>query len=122
MPRKPKVPCQHPGCPELVEPGMKYCEKHKPLHPAEIRPEQGATARGYGYAWQKASKRFLAAHPLCEECKRQGRYVKATDVDHIKAHRGNRKLFWDQNNWEALCHSCHSKKTAREDLHPVYSY
>ena len=117
MPRKPKTPCMHPGCPELVEPGTKYCEKHK--KPAEPR---GANERGYGYAWQKARKAFLATHPLCEECKKRGLYVKATDIDHIKAHRGDKKLFWDKNNWVALCHSCHSKKTAREDLHPIYSY
>jgi 5-methylcytosine-specific restriction protein A len=24
-------------------------------------------------------------------------------------------LFWDQSNWQPLCHTCHSKKTARED-------
>lgn len=33
MPFKAKVPCRHPGCPELVEPGRLYCEKHLPLHP-----------------------------------------------------------------------------------------
>ena len=26
MPMKPKVPCRHPGCAELVAPGQKYCE------------------------------------------------------------------------------------------------
>ncbi|KAE8545359.1 hypothetical protein F6453_2331 [Marinobacter nauticus] len=25
------------------------------------------------------------------------------------------KLFWDDSNWQALCHSCHSEKTASED-------
>mgnify|MGYP002624165148 FL=1 len=119
MPSKPKVPCQHPGCAELITPGKKFCEKHKPLHPEIIR---SAGSRGYGRQWQKARKRFLAAHPLCEECMKNGRYVKATDVDHIIAHRGDKTLFWDRSNWRALCHSCHSKKTAKEDLHPEYSY
>ena len=119
MPRKSKVPCQQPGCPELVEAGTKYCEKHKRQHPEIIR---SANSRGYGSAWQKFRKRFLAEHPLCEECMKKGRYVKATDIDHIKAHRGDQSLFWDQGNMMALCHSCHSKKTAREDLHPIYEY
>jgi 5-methylcytosine-specific restriction protein A len=35
MPYKPKVPCRHPGCAELVEAGQKYCEKHKRMHPEE---------------------------------------------------------------------------------------
>ena len=53
MPKKPKVPCGHPGCPELIEPGTKFCEKHRPLHPEVTRP---AAKRGYGSRWQKASK------------------------------------------------------------------
>lgn len=119
MPMKPKHPCRHPGCPELVEAGQKYCERHKSMHPEEVR---SAASRGYNSRWRKARKAFLQSHPLCEECLKHGRYVKATDVDHIKAHRGDPKLFWDQSNWQALCHSCHSKKTAREDSHPVYHY
>ena len=57
---KPKVSCRHPGCPELVDAGKKYCEKHKPLHREEIR---SAGSRGYGRAWQRASRQYLAAHP-----------------------------------------------------------
>lgn len=80
MPRRPRVPCGHPGCPELIEPGTKFCEKHRPLHPEVTRP---AAKRGYGSRWQKASKAFLQSHPLCAECRKQGRYTKATVVDHI---------------------------------------
>ena len=91
MPVKPKTPCQHPGCPELVAPGEKYCEKHKPFHPQEVRP---AAKRGYGSKWQKARREYLAGHPLCVLCEREGRYRKATVVDHIIPHRGDQKLFW----------------------------
>ena len=119
MPSKPKTSCRHPGCPELVPAGQKYCDKHKLLHPEEIR---SASSRGYDSAWQKARKKFLEVHPLCVECLRQGRYVKATDVDHVIPHHGNMDLFWDMSNWQALCHSCHSKKTVSEDMHPVYGY
>lgn len=87
MPGKPRVPCGHPGCPELIEPGTKFCEKHKPLHPEITRP---AAKRGYGSRWQKASKAFLQSHPLCAECLKQGRYTKATVVDHIVPHRVTR--------------------------------
>ena len=89
------------------------------MHPEEIR---SASSRGYGRAWQKARKEYLNAHPLCVECLRQGRYVKATDVDHIKPHHGDPALFWDRDNWQSLCHRCHSKKTGREDMHPEYGY
>jgi 5-methylcytosine-specific restriction protein A len=54
-------------------------------------------------------------HPLCEECKRNGRLTPATVVDHITPHKGNRELFWDESNWQALCKSCHDRKTAKED-------
>jgi 5-methylcytosine-specific restriction protein A len=53
---------------------------------------------------------------------KSGRYVKATDVDHIVPHRGDSILFWDQNNWQALCHRHHSIKTRREDHNPEYRY
>ena len=119
MPYKPNVPCKHPGCAALIPPGSRYCERHKEMHPEEARP---AAERGYGPAWQKARKAFLLVHPLCEECRKAGRYIKATDVDHIVPHRGDMKLFWDESNWQALCHSCHSKKTRRSDQNPVYHY
>lgn len=119
MPMKPKTPCRHPGCPNLVPSGTLYCEEHKSLHPETVR---SASVRGYGRAWQRARAVFLAAHPFCEECLKQGRYVKATDVDHVAAHRGDPKLFWDRSNWRALCHRCHSIKTHREDLHPAYEF
>jgi 5-methylcytosine-specific restriction protein A len=38
----------------------------------------------------------------------------ATDVDHVVPHRGDRQLFWDTSNHQALCHSCHSRKTGKE--------
>ena len=50
------------------------------------------------------------------------KYVRATVVDHIIPHRGDQKLFWDQNNWQALCKSCHDKKTLTEDINPTYTY
>ena len=119
MPTKPKVPCKHPGCAALIPSGTKYCEAHKPLHPEEVR---SAASRGYGSAWQKASRAFLQAHPLCEECRKDGRYTKATVVDHIKPHRGDPVLFWDQDNWQRLCKHHHDVKTRTEDQFPEYHY
>ena len=119
MPTKPRVPCKHPGCAALIPSGTKYCDQHKPLHPEENR---SSAKLGYGAAWQKARKRFLLSHPLCVECLKEGRYVKATDVDHIIPHRGDRRLFWDESNWQALCHRCHSSKTRRQDQTPTYHY
>ena len=119
MPRMPDHPCGHPGCPRLVPRGKKYCDEHAAQHPEEVRP---ASERGYGSAWRKARRRYLEAHPLCVACMKEGRYTKATDVDHIVPHRGDPALFWDEDNWQALCHRHHSVKTRREDHCPVYTY
>jgi 5-methylcytosine-specific restriction protein A len=48
-------------------------------------------------------------------------------VDHIVSHHGDEALFWDEDNLQALCKSCHDKKTAREDgrwgsKNKVYTY
>ncbi|MCY1283417.1 HNH endonuclease [compost metagenome] len=70
--------------------------------------------RGYTYRWQKERERFLAKHPLCCQCEKEGRVTEATDVDHIIPHRGDESLFWRESNWQPLCHSCHSAKTQAE--------
>lgn len=118
MPYRPKVPCRHPGCAKLIDSG-KYCSEHLPLHPEVTR---SASKRGYGSKWQRASKAYLKEHPLCEICKRNGKYIQATVVDHKEPHRGNQKLFWDKSNWQSLCKPCHDKKTGCEDSLPTYNY
>ena len=119
MPMKPKKPCMHPGCPNLVPSGAKYCDEHKELHPEEVR---SSSSRGYGSAWQKARKKFLTAHPLCVMCQQEGKYVKATVVDHIIPHRGDQKLFWDTSNWQSLCEHHHNLKTGNKDMYVEYKY
>jgi len=82
-------------------------EKHPPA------PRTSAHKRGYGARWRRARAYFLRHNPLCAECERQGRPKPATIVDHIKPHRGDADLFWDVDNWQALCATCHSVKTKR---------
>lgn len=112
MPSKPKHPCKHPGCSVLISSGS-YCPEHSRKQQGETRGS--AASRGYGRAWQRESKAYLASHPWCAECQRQGRRTPATEVDHRVPHKGDRRLFWDRSNWQPLCHNCHSTKTARED-------
>lgn len=110
MPHKPLHPCKHPGCRNLTS--ETYCDLHRPA-PRDSR--EPSSKRGYNNRWRRESRRFLAAHPACAQCRREGRVTPATEVDHIIPYKGDGKLFWDQGNWQALCKSCHSKKTARED-------
>jgi len=79
------------------------------------RNRQSASERGYGHKWQKASKAYLKAHPLCEPCEKQGYYHASEVVDHIVPHKGDMKLFWDRTNWQAMAKTCHDRKTALED-------
>lgn len=109
---KPLKPCRCQGCARLTS--GKYCEEHQRLNTLESgRPT--AAERGYNSRWQKARQIFLAEHPLCVECEKQGRYVEATVVDHITPHKGDQILFWDESNWQPLCKQCHDRKTVLKD-------
>ena len=124
MPKKPKKPCNHPGCPELTE--GRYCEKHQ----KEIDKEYNKSNRPYkklynSNHWQRLRKHVLAKQPLCVICLKEKRITPATVVDHIKPHKGDEKLFFDINNLQPLCKSCHDRKTAKEDgrwRRKVYTY
>lgn len=115
-PLAPKHPCSYPGCTALVEAGSGSCERHRIQVQREIDQVRGSAAqRGYGAGWRVARKAFLRSNPLCIACNRKGILKAATVVDHVIPHKGNTRLFWDHSNWQALCRSCHSTKTAVSD-------
>ena len=77
-----------------------------------------ATARGYDARWRATRRQYLETHVYCEsdDCRQLPEWQRAvaTDVDHIdglgpKGQRGH-----DPDNLRALCHSCHSKRTAAD--------
>jgi 5-methylcytosine-specific restriction protein A len=79
----------------------------------KIESRPSAAKRGYDGRWRKAREGYLRKHPLCVLCEAGKRVVVATVVDHIVPHRGDDRLFWDSSNWQALCKTCHDRKTAR---------
>lgn len=112
-----KRPCRR--CRALTSNKSGLCDAHE-VAAAEERREADRERNKpflhlYGTAWKKARLSFLREFPLCAECQRQGRLTPANTVDHVIAHRGDMALFWDRNNWEALCRSCHSRVTASRD-------
>ena len=66
----------------------------------------------YGAQWRKARIAFLREHPFCAMCGKDLRGADAV-VDHIRPHRGDPVLFWDENNWQALCKFCHDSRKQR---------
>lgn len=113
MAMKPLRPCRHPGCCTLVAEG--YCETHRP-HRTCDRSEEARSWRWMYKTpeWEQLRGDQLLREPFCRTCARRGLRVRATDVDHIVDHKGDWAVFTDPNNLESLCHSCHSRKTARE--------
>ncbi|MDE4302862.1 HNH endonuclease signature motif containing protein [Phaeobacter gallaeciensis] len=119
--------CAASGCEEFALPGLPHCEKHEAVRQARLKERRAKAQtseaaivgrRLYASAkWKAAAKAFLRRHPLCRDCAELGAIEPATDVDHIKPHKGDRRVFWDRSNWQALCHRCHSRKTAREVFH-----
>lgn len=118
MPSKPLRPCTRPGCRNLCKGGR--CDECRAKHGSESprrAPWRAWSLKQYtSYRWKQARKAFLIVHPICEceECTAAGIVQPAEVVDHIKPHRGNAELFWDQSNWQAMAKRCHNKKAAKE--------
>lgn len=118
MPRAMRV-CPEAGCPTITPGGP--CPQHR--RAAEQR-RGSATARGYGHAHRTTFRAgVLAKHPTCQ-CTTTTHHhptpcgAPTTDADHWPLDRRDlvrqRLNPNDPRYGRGLCHSCHSKSTARE--------
>jgi 5-methylcytosine-specific restriction protein A len=110
MPPKPFYPCRKAGCGALVQ-GGGYCDNHKQESGWQHTSKLSRHKRGYGTAWVKLRENIMRRdRRLCRFCLAAGRYVVATEVDHItpKAKGGTD----ESGNLQALCSPCHKSKTA----------
>ena len=113
VPYKPKKPYAHPGCPALT--AGRFCDTHAKQDAREYERyrRNPDTHKRYGRAWRRVRERFIASHPLCEECRKVGRLIPAQEVHHILplsdggAH--------DEFNLMSICVSCHSGITLSEN-------
>lgn len=82
--------------------------------------------RGYGYQWEKLRKLVMERDKgLCQPSLREGRVVRATEVDHIVSKAKAKRLGWSQaridhpDNLQAISKEEHLKKT-REEVGSTY--
>lgn len=93
-----------------------YCEAHKHLASGWNAPGRGTPAqRGYDAAWKKRRRVILHRDTYrcrCDECKRLGRVLPATEVDHrVPKFEGGKD---DDHNLYAINTDCHKRKTGEE--------
>ena len=107
MPRKPKRACKFPGCPNLT--CGEYCNAHTKIardnyNRLERSPDVN---KRYGREWRIIRARYVALHPLCEMCLKEGRLTPVEEVHHKKpVSQGGTNDF---ENLMSLCQSCHTK-------------
>lgn len=107
MPKKPKRPCSHPGCPNLTD--GRFCEEHEKLanQNYEKYGRNKNSKRRYGRAWKRIRDKYVSQHPFCEACYEKGILVETEEVHHKKplSEGGTH----ERDNLIALCKSCHSR-------------
>ena len=117
MPRKAPTPCRHGSCTALLDmPG--FCDKHRReafrIQKQNVTDDYKERNRFYQrVAWKNVRALQLQLEPLCRECRKLGKLVAATVVDHITPIAdGGAEL--DQDNLQSLCRSHHDAKTRSE--------
>lgn len=111
MPRKPKRPCSYPNCPRLTE--GRFCEEHKKAEAKRYEKynRDPSTHKRYGRVWKRIRDSYAAQHPLCEQCKAEGKLTPTQEIHHkLPLSKGGTH---DRNNLIALCKSCHSRIHAK---------
>lgn len=108
-------PCRHPGCTVLTQ--DKYCKAHARAHNEEyfarLREHRSSDAWAWMYStaeWKRRRADQLRHHPWCQV---PGCHERATEVDHVEAHRGDWQAFIN-GKLQSLCKRHHVQKTMRE--------
>ena len=113
--------CAVPGCPGIAV-DSSYCPEHLAIAIEKNRERQreydktrDRSTDDYGYKWRQWRNRFISSHPWCEDPfgVHGDQLIRATDVDHIVPLKAGGTNDWE--NLQALCHECHSRKTAMHD-------
>lgn len=125
-----KHSCKWPTCHRLVNIDERYCSMHQQKGEQldlkrqskyehnynQVRYEKNPLTKNYhSTEWKKLRESVLARdNHLCQECLKKGLITQASHVDHIQSAISRPDLFWDMNNLQSLCASCHTRKTIEE--------
>lgn len=109
MPRRATRYCTLAGCGAAATLQGRCTEhllpKPRPRTQAPKRPSRQAL--GYDQQWLNLSARIRKQRPVCQHCGQRP----SQHIDHIDGDRTNHAA----SNLQALCRSCHSTKTCRQD-------
>lgn len=125
--QRPLKPCGAPACSVLVR-GVTYCPAHQLQYEKRRTEAKQQTHKAYNARrdasddfykqskWRKLSVYYRKIHPLCVECKREGRVTPSRMVDHIEPYKTAPELAYEWRNLRALCWPCHNRIGARVGL------
>lgn len=107
MPRKPLRPCAQAGCPNLTN--RYYCEIHEKQNHRKYNAykRDKEAEKKYNRSWKKLRELYIAQHPLCEMCQKEGKLTPVDEVHHIIPIKEGGSNTW--SNCMSLCHACHMK-------------
>lgn len=99
----------------MATPG--YCAAHRTSAHRDYSRARRRFDREVGFyqstRWRAVRAAYLRAHPTCRACAHEERWVPSVVVDHIQPIKENGARY-DARNLQALCVSCHNRKSARE--------
>ena len=96
-----------PQCGELVDRGA-TCPCRLAKRKEADQQRGSAASRGYDAEWQALRRLWLEANPMCVLCGKPAKHV-----DHVLSIKQRPDLRLDPANLRSLCHSCHSRHTAK---------
>ena len=97
----------YPNCQKLTN--GRYCEEHQKLIARQYNrfTRSVDVNKKYGREWKRIRDRYVQAHPLCEQCLKEGRTTPTEEVHHIiPLSKGGTH---STDNLMSLCQSCHNK-------------
>lgn len=109
MPTKAARPCTRCGEPQRNQGRCDACTERARRDSPYQEPDRPTPAqRGYDTAHRKRRNAYLRDHP---ECEARGCTNPSIVLDHADGDSSNNH----PDNHQALCHPCHSRKTAQVD-------